>query len=271
MSRYCYKSSLTSFLSADKDEWISSMKAGFAQNSSLPLGQSQISAWKDCFGVLKRELVELAEEYQGFDIIFEYILPYESGRRPDVILISKEQVIILEFKMKNVVFAADMDQCIAYARDIREYHFESRDKEVVGILVLTKTKDVLYLDNDSDTYVCSGDKLGEFLRDEVVEASTACDSDKWVDSAYEPLPTIVSAAKMFMNNTPLPNIKRVNSTGIPKAIDCLSEIAEDAKKNSKHVIAFVTGVPGAGKTFLGLKYVYDINHLHRLFYLWHAY
>ena len=61
-----------------------------------------------------------------------------------------------------------------------------------------------------------------------------------------------------MNNEPLPNIRRVNSTGIPQAIECLSEIAEDAKENNKHVIAFVTGVPGAGKTFLGLQYVYDI-------------
>jgi hypothetical protein len=63
---------------------------------------------------------------------------------------------------------------------------------------------------------------------------------------------------MFMNNEPLPNIRRVNSTGIPQAIECLTEIADDAKTNNKHVIAFVTGVPGAGKTFLGLQYVYDI-------------
>lgn len=203
MGRYCYKNSLTSFLQEDKTAWLKSMQNGFESNSVMSLGQSQINAWKDCFDVLQRELVGLSEEYPGFDIIFEYILPYESGRRPDVILVSREQVIILEFKMKNIVLNSDLDQCTAYARDISEYHFESRDKEVIGVLVLTKTKDVLYLDEDSETYICSGDKLGEFLRDEIVDVASAVDSDLWADSAYEPLPTIVSAAKMFMNNDPL--------------------------------------------------------------------
>lgn len=79
-----------------------------------------------------------------------------------------------------------------------------------------------------------------------------------MDSKYEPLPTIVDAARTFMNHKELPNIRRVNSTVIPQALQCLTEIARDAKENSKHVLALVTGVPGAGKTYLGLQYVYDI-------------
>jgi hypothetical protein len=79
-----------------------------------------------------------------------------------------------------------------------------------------------------------------------------------MDSKYKPLPSIVDAARTFMNHEKLPNIRRVNSTVIPQAIKRLSEIARDAKKNRKHVLALVTGVPGAGKTYLGLQYVYDI-------------
>lgn len=79
-----------------------------------------------------------------------------------------------------------------------------------------------------------------------------------MDSKYEPLPTIVDAAKMFMKHEELPNIRRVNSTGIPDAIRFLKELTDDARENKKHVLALVTGVPGAGKTFLGLQYVYDV-------------
>lgn len=61
-----------------------------------------------------------------------------------------------------------------------------------------------------------------------------------------------------MKQEELPSIRRVNSTVIPQAIQCLTEIARDAQENRKHVLAFVTGVPGAGKTYLGLQYVYDI-------------
>lgn len=66
----------------------------------------------------------------NLNIIFEYVLPYESGRRPDIILLSNEHVVILEFKMKNEAKYEDIDQVKAYARDIREYHYESRGKKL---------------------------------------------------------------------------------------------------------------------------------------------
>lgn len=87
---------------------------------------------------------------------------------------------------------------------------------------------------------------------------TPCDLNSWMDSKYEPIPTIVDAAKMFMKHEELPNIRRVNSTGIPDAIRFLKKLTDDAKENQKHVLALVTGVPEAGKTFLGLQYVYDV-------------
>ena len=67
------------------------MKSTFLEMSDLPLEESQIRAWKDCFKVLKEQLPEIATAYPGFDIVFEYVLPYESGRRPDVLLICKEK------------------------------------------------------------------------------------------------------------------------------------------------------------------------------------
>lgn len=45
----------------------------------------------------------------NLSIIFEYILDYESGRRPDIILLSNEHVVILEFKMKDTVKNEDLD------------------------------------------------------------------------------------------------------------------------------------------------------------------
>jgi len=240
------------------------MQARFAENSVMPLGQSQINAWADCFNVLQSVLPAFESEHPGFSVLFEYQLPYESGRRPDVILLSSEDVIILEFKMKNSVEQADLDQCTAYARDIKEYHFESRNRKVIDALVLTKTKNLSEQDPEVSTYICSGDCLGALLDRVVSETTTLCDTEKWSNSAYEPLPTIVEAAKMFMKNEPLPNIRRVGSTGIPNALNCLTTISRQAETNHDHIIAFVTGVPGAGKTFLGLQFVYDICKDHGL-------
>lgn len=254
--QYAFCSTVETFLSMSEAQWISDMQDGFNQSFKLPLGNIQIGVWRDCFRVLKDALPRFNAGYPNFHIVFEYALPYESGRRPDVVLVSNEFLIILEFKKKNSVLRSDIDQTAAYLRDMEEYHYESRNKNIFALLVVTEMKDQYY--KDDTISVVSGDLLYTGLADCVAGRTTACDIDTWLHSRYEPLPTIVEAAKMFVKKEELPNIRRINSTCIPQAIECLNEISEYAKSNRKHVVAFVTGVPGAGKTFLGLKYVYDI-------------
>ena len=257
--RCCYVNSVAAFLSEDRSSWINNMKDGFQHLFEMPLSGSQIGAWKDCFDVLLEQLPPVAESHPNFDIVFEYCLPYESGRRPDVLLISKEQVIVLEFKQNFRVIHADIDQTAAYARDLREYHYESRNSNVSAILVLTHADEqVSATDITTGVMVAPRSTLADVISKVLNTENTKTDITQWLNSRYEPLPTIVEAAKLFVKQEELPNIRRVNSTCIPQAIECLTEISAYAEANKKHVVAFVTGVPGAGKTFLGLKYVYDI-------------
>ena len=249
--RYCYADTIINILKTTHEEWIEEMKSGFSEAYVFSLGKSQIDAWEDCYKVLKQELKEIASKHPEIFIVFEYSLPYESGRRPDVLLISNEIVIVLEFKKKNQALRADIDQAASYARDIEEYHFESRSKTISAILVVTEMENEYYEQNGIS--ICSGNRLGEALSETMSGEITACNLDEWIDSSYEPLPTIVEAARMIMEKEELPNIRRVNSTGIPKAIELLEEITQYAKKENKHILALVTGVPGAGKTFLGLQ------------------
>lgn len=257
----CYADSVENFMKIEKEAWKKKMCSAFKQESVLPLGQSQIDAWIDCYDVLKKELVG---GLKGFHIVFEYVLPYENGRRPDVLLISNEVVIILEFKRKSVVYVEDLDQVSDYARDIREYHYHSRDKSIVPLLVLTRAKAINY--NDKTVQICSSDKLMDSIETVVkkFDSITSCDIDEWIDSKYEPLPTMIEAARRFWEGEDLPNIKQVHAaTNLAGAMECLKKVTEDAEKNKKRVLALVTGVPGAGKTFLGLQFVYDVckaNH-----------
>lgn len=257
-TRCCYVNSLREFLNIEGQVWLDIMKDTFEENFKLALSDDQIEAWKDCFVGLKNYLPMLEENLQNFDIVFEYELPFEGGRRPDVLLISQEYVIILEFKMKANYKREDLDQVEAYARDISEYHFESKDRTVIPILVITKNPAKNTMSHNNGVIACPVENLVTVLNNSITSKVTACDSAVWLNSKYEPLPTIVDAARKFMNNEDLPNIKKVNSTGIPEAISELTKLTIEAKKMKKHVLALVTGVPGAGKTFLGLKYVYDI-------------
>lgn len=250
--RCCYADTIANFNDENETEFIDKVKSTFLDEHLVDLSDSQIHAWIDSFRVMQSINLD-----SNLSIIFEYVLPYESGRRPDIILLSNKQVLILEFKMKNQVKNEDIDQVKAYARDIREYHYESRDKEVIPLLVLTRTKN---LNENIDNITCvSDDQLQNVLDDVFQDNVVSCDVHYWIASKYEPLPTIVEAARTFMKNEELPNIRRVNSAGIPQAIENLKNLTEYARDNQKHIISLVTGVPGAGKTYLGLQFVYDIE------------
>ena len=259
MKRYCYANSVENFLNENKNNWLKIMENNFREKHNLKLEQGQILAWDDSFEQLKKILVKIEEIKKNFNIIFEYELPYEGGRRIDVIILSNEKVFILEFKMKKNFLVEDIDQTVAYFRDIQEYHFESRNKKIIPILVLTKSENKKPKRKKSIT-ICSINYLSEVIQRVVTKENKMNGKSlkNWIYSKYEPLPTIIEAARVIMKNEELPNIRRVSSTRIPAAMENLQNITIDAKKKKKHILVFVTGVPGAGKTYLGLQYVYDI-------------
>jgi DUF2075 family protein len=72
---------------------------------------------------------------------------------------------------------------------------------------------------------------------------------------YSPTPTIIEAAISLYKNHTEDEITRsdADATNLSKTTDTISEIITQARENNKKIICFVTGVPGAGKTLVGLK------------------
>lgn len=209
VERCCYADLIANFIQENEEEFINQLKSAFFESYSLDLSDEQVHAWRDSFRVMHN--VNLP---QDISIIFEYDLPYESGRRPDVILLSSDDVVILEFKMKNIIKEGDIDQVKAYARDLSEYHYESRNKNVIPFLVLTKTTN---LNKKIDNIQCVSDDMLQKVFDDIYSGGVnRCDIKEWVSSKYKPLPTIVEAARRIMDEEELPNIRRVNSTCIPQ-------------------------------------------------------
>lgn len=83
---------------------------------------SQIEAWKSEILFLKEQLSnsKLSDDVR---IIFEYMLPNENTQRPDVILLFKEKVIVLEFKTSgNKVTLDYVAQFMDYQSILKTYH-----------------------------------------------------------------------------------------------------------------------------------------------------
>lgn len=167
-------------------------------------------------------------------------------------------MVVLEFKDWDSYHVSQADQLIGYKRDLEEYHFATRGKKVYPILVLTLTKGLSC--QRKGVHVRSPDMLSLDCL-----SSESFDINVWLNSRYESLPSILQATRAYAENEPLPEIRQARSAGIPEAMDLLHEMVQYAFKNKKHLLAFVTGVPGAGKTLLGLQLVYKETEHSTLF------
>lgn len=108
---------------------------------------SQNDAWTEEIEVLRKTFRNLAiarPDSLDWSLIFEFELPLEGGRRPDVIVLGPGQLLVLEFKQNPVLNRASIDQVAAYARDLAEYHSSTHGIKVSPILIPTRTTELSF-------------------------------------------------------------------------------------------------------------------------------
>lgn len=247
------------FLDMDKVGFVTRLKR-YIESHELPVSPAQLEAWADCFDFLKSQLENLPQMNQAIPILFEYMLPLEKGRRPDVILLLHKKVIVLEFKMKNSYNNRDIEQVIGYREDLRHFqeHTVKNGLDVEGYLVLTSST------SSKVEVVDSVSVLTHTCFESVVKLATASamgqeEVKNWLESSYYPVPSIVeSTQKLFLHGS-LPYIKSIAKGDITTAVNGIRGLISEGKKYARKRIIFLSGVPGAGKTLVGLKTVYDYN------------
>lgn len=248
------------FKQIDKSAWLETMKAAHqryeAEYPGRTLHPDQIFAWNDCFDVLQRVLA--AFPYPDFYIVFEYMLYQENGCRPDVLLVSSDQVFVLEFKHKDHATDADIAQADMYSRFMSTCHVESRGKEIITCLVLTTSKSKEeYL--DGSIHFVSEIGLKNLLKRRVKAPQKTLDIEKWEASIYEPDKSSLRAMIDMFEKGELPHLKTARSSKIPVAAAFLKKVTAVAKAQKEHWLCIVSGVPGAGKTLLGVQYIYEMR------------
>ncbi|SDL36558.1 Uncharacterized conserved protein [Salinimicrobium catena] len=245
--------SINEFLSVDVATWGERLKKHHLQCMQQAANGPQRKAWFDCFNIL-RECFKTLEDYSPkAHLIFEYELPRERGRRPDVLMLSGNNLIVLEFKGYARESLAQVDQVKHYARDLEHYHLESRNLQVIPVLVLGQGTGIHK--NIDGVEIVTGDQLCHLLLSLIKDPFVRI--EKWFESEYSPLPSLVQAAQLLYKEKSFPKIKRSQSAGIPNTLKKLHQILRESKKNKDHHLALITGVPGAGKTLVGLQFVFE--------------
>jgi hypothetical protein len=81
------------------------------------------------------------------------------------------------------------------------------------------------------------------------------DAKAWEDGRYCPTPTIIEAALALYRTHDVVEISRsdAGAKNLHQTTEAISDIIRTAKAKGNKAICFVTGVPGAGKTLIGLN------------------
>lgn len=256
MSRCLYNSSFEEFISADEN-LIFGVIDGGAHGVTLTTAKE---AWKAEISIMKGVLSALpAKDGQ---IIFEYDIP-RLGKRVDVVLLLNGIVFCLEFKVgESKILEADVDQVLDYALDLKNFHKFSEDRIIAPILVATNysnsSSDIqmsVYDDMVVNPLVTGKDGITALVNAVLNRFPNETPVDpNWIISPYAPTPTIIEAAKSLYENHTVEDITRheADKVSTDRTIAYILDVIRNSKANQEKSICFVTGVPGAGKTLVGL-------------------
>jgi len=218
-------------------------------------GPAQRTAWRDSLRVLQDQggvVIRTRPPAAAHGTIMEYELPREGGRRPDVLVLQSGHIVVLEFKGHAEPRRADVDQVRAYARDLSHYHSESHGIPITPVLVLPG-QDARHFRIDGAHVVTAAALAKVLLELDGKGGGAAIDLDRWLHGEYAPLPTLVAAARLLFERLPLPFIRRAHSAGVPESVELVLSIAGLARARGERHLTLLTGVPGAGKTLVGLQ------------------
>ena len=253
MGRAYYSKELQEFLTDNNSRILGEL----SHNNQFSLEEQQRNAWIQQITILKNELHGLNSGH----IMFEYSIP-RMGKRVDVILIYEGIVFVIEFKVYSKEYhRADIDQCLDYALDLKNFQEGSHNVQLVPILVSTEAPNIensieKFKDEIFFPLKANKDNLREII-DKVCEKykANSINATQWENSLYKPTPTIIEAAQALYQGHDVKEISRSDSGAINlvKTAQAINDIIEKSKKDKVKSICFVTGVPGAGKTLAGLN------------------
>ena len=217
-------------------------------------------AWKAEIFIMQ-DLLSQFEDKDG-RIVFEYDIP-RLGKRIDVVLLYRGIIFCIEFKVgESQILEADVDQVLDYALDLKNFHKFSQEKVIVPILVATSynkyssvIQSSVYDDKVVNPLVTGTLHLFDLIK-EVLDRfpdETPVDNN-WIISPYAPTPTIIEAARSLYENHSVEDITRheADNVSTDRTIGYILQVIKESKAEQKKSICFVTGVPGAGKTLVGL-------------------
>ncbi len=257
-TRFAYGDPITDFLARDPEQVLGRLFAHGVHGASVEA--TQRDAWLEQTRVLQRELHPFAGRGA---VYFEYAIP-RLGRRVDAVALVDSVVFVLEFKVGESQFtAAALDQVWDYALDLKNFHEPTHGMTIVPVLIATRAEasgPVALPDRHADGTLppvrAAPSQVGDLIATALAaHPAPGTDAAAWASGRYRPTPTIIEAATALYRGHSVADIARsdAGATNLTRTSAAVERVIAASRDRRVKSICFVTGVPGAGKTLVGLN------------------
>ena len=225
------------------------------------ISANQYEAWR-------KECSDMKSVLEGYDgrILFEYSIP-GLPRVIDVVLLIKNVIFVLEYKYRSDSYNSEdyKNQTLGYAMRLKHCHSQSNNKIIVPILVATDAEamsnQLKYNERDQiyNLQFCNSSSLKNTIEKVLTSVSTIRDAkweESWENGIYKVSPTLITALRSVWREN---NVRGFKTAAAEARIRLEAEnyiintVVKETKERKGKSICFVTGVPGAGKTIVGLN------------------
>jgi hypothetical protein len=263
-----YSALLPKFLATSPSEITGVLSHAYARDGFANQRTTQTISWLADIQSLQACLAPIGDAFpasRSWNIVLEFAIPRKE-KRIDVVLLAGDQIIILELKSSDQGVSARR-QAEEYALLLHYFHKPSYRRQiltfVVGPSAGRKNHDQLFLpiEEAAAYWVASGEQLSwldlytklQYLVAQPVQ--NAILANDWLSGAYHPVPSIIEAARSLHQGLNVREVahSRAARHDVERLTKFVHSVVEKSKAESQHSVCFITGVPGSGKTLVGLN------------------
>lgn len=263
-----YRTSVEQFLAQTTAEILSHLAISYAKRGYTSQYADQTLTWKRDIDLLRESLSEcirFSESAKNWGVLLEFSIPRKE-LRIDAVLLVRDVIVVLEAKTAIPTIQAKR-QVEEYALLLHYFHKASSDRRIVPIILSSECEstDLAVLHQQEMFPQLSSYWITSVLRSSWQELPTlliALNSEhggqisvqEWDESPYFPVPSIIEAALALKSGLSIREIAHSEASeheieAVGKAVQ---DIVNEARSQQHRSICFLTGVPGSGKTLVGL-------------------
>jgi len=255
-----YQAPTETFLTEDLDSILSKLLQSDAASGFSQVSQRQIGSWRLTIPGLKKAVAEAARRTAINGVVLEYRIPRRE-KRIDCALVGGKETVIIEFKAGSAGESESaVAQVVDYALDLRNYHKASHDLSIHAIVCATEFQGTRDLSGEAPLGIasltlCGLNELASVIDKVFTASGGGVTAKEWADSRYAPVPGILDAVGLMFARNDAREINQclASSEAIEATLSYIWSVTRQAHETGRNHLLLVTGVPGSGKTLVGLK------------------